>query len=100
MMSHRLWKTEQSSVVHRTESVSMIHHGQSVVASSTAQRTRQRETSSSISCQSDSLKKITIHITRLITACVLQSGGDIGCRLLRREHTLQPDMMELLDGHL
>jgi len=24
---------------------------------------------------------------------VLQSGGDIGCRLLRRERTSQPDMM-------
>ena len=31
MMSHRLWKTEKSSIVHRTESVSKIHHGQSVV---------------------------------------------------------------------
>ena len=31
MMSYRLWKTEKSSIVRRTESVSMIHHGQSVV---------------------------------------------------------------------
>jgi len=30
MMSRRLWKTEKSSIVHRTESVSMMHHGQSV----------------------------------------------------------------------
>ena len=29
--------------------------------------------------------------------CLLQSGGDIGCRLLRRERTSQPDMMGLLD---
>ena len=36
MMSRRLWKTEKSSIVHRTESVSMMHHGQSVVVSSTA----------------------------------------------------------------
>jgi len=27
MMSRRLWKTEKSSIVRRTESVSMIHHG-------------------------------------------------------------------------
>jgi len=30
-MSCRLWKTEKSLIVRRTESVSMIHHGQSVV---------------------------------------------------------------------
>ena len=29
---------------------------------------------------------------------MLQSGGDIGCRLLKQERTSQPDMMELLDG--
>jgi len=36
MMSHRLWETEKSSIARRTESVSMMHHGQSVVVSSTA----------------------------------------------------------------
>jgi len=33
MMSRRLWKTEKSSIVRRTESVSMIRHGQSVSGS-------------------------------------------------------------------
>ena len=42
MMSCRLWKTEKSSIVHRTESVSVIHHGQSVVVSSTAADQTQR----------------------------------------------------------
>jgi len=42
MMSHRLWKTEKSSIVRRTESVSMMHHGQSVVVSSTAADQTQR----------------------------------------------------------
>ena len=42
MMSRKLWKTEKSSIVHRTESVSMIHHRQSVVVSSTAADQTQR----------------------------------------------------------
>ena len=41
-MSRRLWKTEKSSVMRKTESVSMIHHGQSVIVSSTAVDQTQR----------------------------------------------------------
>jgi len=42
MMSRRLWKTEKSSIVRRTESMSVIHHGQSVLVSSTAADQTQR----------------------------------------------------------
>jgi len=89
MTSRRLWKTEKSSVVRRTESVSMIHHRQSVVVSSTAADQTQRNFFFRI---------LSIWLVELPGCRVLQSGGDIGCRLLRRERTSQPDMVELLDG--
>jgi len=89
MMSRRLWKTEKSSIVRRTESVSMIHHGQSVVVSSTAADQTQRNFFFRI---------LPVWCVELLGRRVLQSGGDIGCRLLRQERTSQPDVMELLDG--
>jgi len=88
-MSRMLWKTEKSSTVHRTESVSMIHHGQSVVVSSTAADQIQRNFFYRI---------LSVWFVELPGRRALQSGGDIGCRLLRWERTSQPDMMELLDG--
>ena len=81
-MSHRLWKTEKSSVVHRTESVSMIHHGRSVVVSSTAADQTQRNFFFRI---------LPVWFVELPGRRVLRSGGDIGCQLLRRKRTSQPD---------
>jgi len=65
--------------------MSVIHHGQSVVVSSTA---------------ADQTQKLLPYLASLTrgtarSPCV---AGDISCRLLRQEHTSQPDMMELLDG--
>ena len=88
-MSCRLWKTEKSSIVHRTESVSMMHHGQSVVVSSTAADQIQRNFFFRI---------LPISLVELPGRRVFQTGGDIGCRLLRQERTFQPGMMELFDG--
>ena len=89
MTSRRLWKTEKSSIVRRTESVSMIHHGQSVLVSSTAADQTQRIFFFRI---------LPIWFVELPGRRVLQSGDDIGCRLLSQERTSQPGMMELFDG--
>jgi len=43
------------------------------------------------------LASLTVWLVEQPGRRVLQSGDDIGCRLLRRERTSQPDMMELLD---
>ena len=89
MMSRRLWETNKSSIGCRTESVSMMHHGQSVVVSTTAADQTQRNFFFRI---------LPVWLMELPGSRVLQSRGDIDCRLLRRECTSQPDMMELLDG--
>jgi len=68
MMSRRLWKTEKSSIVRRTESVSMVHHGQSVVVSSRAVDQTQRNFFCCI---------LPIWFVELPGHRVLQSGGDI-----------------------
>ena len=68
-MSRRLRKTEMSSVMRRTESVSMIHHGQSVVVSSIAADQTQRNFFFRI---------LPVWFMELRGRHVLQSGGDIG----------------------
>ena len=88
MMSRSLWKTEKSSIVRRTELVLMIHHGLSVVVSSTEADQTQR----TFFCI------LPVWLVELPGRRVLQNGSDIGCLLLRRERTSQPDMMGLLDG--